>query len=79
MLYHKFDANTKIYTESVESETPLDNSTPIALPDITEHFTVAFRDGKWVSVLRPELKIIKGEIVEVKNEEEIIEEPIIEN
>lgn len=62
MLFHKFDPITKIYTESVEAELQPEHSTDKALPEITEHYTVAFIDGEFVSVLKPELQIIDNEI-----------------
>ena len=62
MLFHKFDSSSKIYTESVEAESQPENSTDKALPEITEHYTVAFLDEEWVSVLKPELQIIDNEI-----------------
>lgn len=72
MIYHKFDADSKIYIESVESEEQPENSVSGDLPDITEHYTIAFINNEWFSVLRPELQIIDGKIIK-------IEEPIIEN
>ncbi len=75
MLYHKFDADSKIYIESIESEEQLENSTDKKLPDITEHYTVAFIDGEWLSVLKPELEIINNKI-EVKQlavQEEVVQ------
>lgn len=68
MLFHKFDPVTKIYTESVESEEQPENSTDKTLPEITEHYTVAFIDGEFVSVLKPELQIVDNKI-ELKKEE----------
>lgn len=62
MLYHIFDADTKIYIESVEAESQPENSTDMILPDITDHYTVAFIDGQWISVLKPEFEIIDNEI-----------------
>lgn len=62
MLFHKFDPTTKIYTESVETDAQPEHSTNKALPEITEHYTVAFIDGEFVSVLKPELEIIDNEI-----------------
>lgn len=72
MLFHKFDPISKIHTESIESDSQPENSTDKHLPEITEHYTVAFIDDEWVSVLKPELQIIDNEI---KN----IEQPTIEN
>lgn len=73
MLYHKFDAETKIYIESVQAEERPENSVSGALPDITEHYTVAFIDEQWVSVLKPELEIIDNNIEFKKPEIEIID------
>lgn len=68
MLFHKFDPATKIYTEGVEAELQPESSTDKALPEITEHYTVAFIDGEWVSVLKPELQIIDNEIVKIEQQ-----------
>jgi hypothetical protein len=62
MLFHKFDPITKIYTESVEADVQPEHSTDKALPEITEHYTVAFIDDEFVSVLKPELQIVDNEI-----------------
>lgn len=70
MMYHKFDPETKIYTESVESDSQPEHSTIKVLPEITEYYTVAFIENKWVSVLKPEFEIIANEI-KLKNNEEI--------
>lgn len=64
MLFHVFDAESKIFIESVEAESQPENSTDMMLPDITEHYTVAFIDGQWVSVIKPEFEIIDNEIKE---------------
>jgi hypothetical protein len=69
MLFHKFDADTKIYIESVEADEQPENSASGELPDITDHYTVAFIDGQWFSVLKPELEIIDNKI-ELKKQEE---------
>lgn len=73
MLYHRFDAETKIYVESVEAEDKPENSVSGVLPDITEYYTVAFIDEQWVSVLKPELKIIDNKIELIKPELEIVD------
>lgn len=62
MLYHKFDADTKIYLETVEADEQPENSVAGELPDITEHYTVAFMDDQWFSVLKPELEIVENKI-----------------
>jgi hypothetical protein len=69
MLFHKFDAETKIYIESIEADEQPENSVAGLLPDITEHYTVAFIDDQWVSVLKPELEIVDNKI-ELKKQEE---------
>ena len=80
MMYHKFDADSKIYIESVESEEQPENSVSGVLPDITEHYTIAFINNEWFSVLRPELQIIDDKIVKIEQAiTEEIEEVIIEN
>lgn len=58
MLFHKFDPITKIYTESVEAELQ------------PEHYTVAFIDGEFVSVLKPELEIVDNEIKKIEKIEQ---------
>jgi hypothetical protein len=62
MLFHKFDADTKIFIESIESEEQPENSALGSLPDITEHYTVAFIGDEWVSVLKPESEILDNKI-----------------
>lgn len=70
MLFHKFDPISKIHTESIESDSQPEHSTDKHLPEITEHYTVAFIDGEWVSVLKPELEIINNEIKAVEKIQE---------
>ena len=70
MLFHKFDPVTKMYTESVEAELQPEHSTDKALPEITEHYTVALIEGEFVSVLKPELEIIDNEIKAVEKTQE---------
>lgn len=69
MLYHKYDPNTLLYIESVESDEQPENSVSGKLPDQTEHYTLAFTEDSWVSVLRPELEIVNGKIQEKASEE----------
>jgi hypothetical protein len=69
MLFHKIDPITKIYIESVEAEVQPEHSTDKDLPEITEHYTVAFIDGEFVSVLKPDLQIIDNEIKKIQTEE----------
>jgi hypothetical protein len=78
MLYHRFDADSKIYIESIESEEQLENSTDRKLPDITEHYTVAFIDGEWLSVLKPELEIINNKIEVKQLAEEVVQEEVVQ-
>lgn len=66
MIYHKFDADSKIYIESIESEEQPENSVSGVLPDTTEHYTIAFINNEWLSVLRPELQIIDNKIVKIE-------------
>ncbi len=68
MLFHKFDPVTNIYTESVEADVQPEHSTDKALPEITEHYTVAFIDDEFVSVLKPELQIVDNEIKPIEIE-----------
>lgn len=70
MLFHKFDPITKVYIESVEAEFQPEHSTDKALPEITEHYTVAFIDGEFVSVLKPELEIVDNEIKKIEKIEQ---------
>lgn len=69
MKFHKFDAETKIYIDTIEAEEQPENSVPGDLPDITEHYTVAFLDGQWVSVLKPEYEILDNKI-ELKQQQQ---------
>lgn len=62
MLYHKFDAETKVYIESVEAEGQPESSTDKKLPEITEQYTVAFVNEEWISVLKPGLEIVDNKI-----------------
>lgn len=62
MLYHKYDPETLLYVESVEADEQPEHSVAGALPDQTDHYTVAFVDDQWVSVLRPELEIVDNKI-----------------
>jgi hypothetical protein len=64
MQYHKYDAQTFLYVETVEAEEQPENSVSGVLPDQTEYYTLAFIDGVWVSVLRPNFQIIDSQIVE---------------
>ena len=69
MLYHRFDAETKIYLDTIEAEEQPENSVSGVLPDITEHYTVAFIGDEWVSVLKPEYEILDNKI-ELKQQQE---------
>lgn len=64
MLYHKYNSQTLLYVESIETEEQPEHSVAGALPDQTEHYTLAFTDGQWVSVLRPEFEILNNIIKE---------------
>lgn len=55
MLIHHFDPQTKIYTHSEEAEAVVENSTDVALPELDSIYTAAFIDGRWLSVMRPEV------------------------
>lgn len=63
MLFHKYDSISKIYLETIDVEIEPENSVSGILPELTEYYTVAYIDGTWVSVLRPELDIIDSQIV----------------
>jgi hypothetical protein len=52
MLFHKYDADTKLYIESVEAEEQPENSVSGILPEMTDLYTIAFIENEWVSVLR---------------------------
>ena len=52
MTFHKYDTNTKLYTESVEAEEQPDNSVAGDLPEMTDFYTLAFVENEWVSVLK---------------------------
>jgi hypothetical protein len=62
MLYHKYDPETLLYVESIEADEQPEHSVAGFLPDQTDHYTVAFVDDQWVSVLRPELEIVDNKI-----------------
>ena len=62
MLYHKYDPETLLYVESVETEEQPENSVAGNLPDQTDHYTIAYIEESWVSVLRPELEIVDNKI-----------------
>ena len=52
MIFHKYDANTKLYVESVEAEEQPDNSVAGFLPEMTDFYTLAFIENEWVSILK---------------------------
>ncbi len=62
MLYHKYDSSSKIYIESVEVEEQPEHSISGNLPEITEHYTVAFINNEWISVLKTDLEIVDNKI-----------------
>ena len=62
MLYHKYDPDNLLYVESIEADEQPEYSVAGSLPDQTDHYTVAFVDDQWVSVLRPELEIVDNKI-----------------
>lgn len=72
MLFHKFDPITNIYIESIEVDIQPENSTEKALPEITEHYTVALIGGEFVSVLKPELQIIDNKIKKQEPKEDTL-------
>jgi hypothetical protein len=65
MKFHKYDPQTFLYVETVEAEQQPEHSVEGYLPGETEYYTIAFLDGVWVSVLRPEFEIIDNQIVEI--------------
>lgn len=71
MLYHKYDPQTLLYVESIEAEEQPEHSVAGALPDQTEHYTLAFADGQWVSVLRPEFEIVDSQIRKIAKDEPV--------
>lgn len=62
MKYHKYDPDTLLYVESVEAKSRPEHSVAGDLPDQTQRYTLAYIDGVWVSVLRPEFETINNEI-----------------
>ena len=62
MKYHKYDPETLLYVESIETEEQPENSVVGDLPDETEHYTLARIGDTWVSVLRPEYEIVDSKI-----------------
>lgn len=71
MLYHKYDPQTLLYAESIEAEEQPEHSVDGVLPDQTEHYTLAFADGQWVSVLRPEFEIVDSQIRKIAKDEPV--------
>ncbi len=70
MLWHKYDPATKIYIDSVESSEQPENSVGGNLPEVTQHYTVAYIDDEWVSVIRPEYEVIDNKL-SLKQESEV--------
>ena len=70
MLWHKYDSVTKIYIDSVESNEQPENSVGGNLPEVTQHYTVAYIDDEWVSVIRPEYEVIDNKL-SLKQESEV--------
>lgn len=63
MKYHIYDSKTGIYIETVEQDNQSQNSVEGYLPEQTEFYTVAYIDGEWFSVIRPEYEIIDDQFV----------------
>lgn len=71
MKYHKYDADTGIYIETIESG--IDGSIPnysVAgnLPEETEYYTIAYINNEWVSVVRPEYIISENGFEKINKE-----------
>ena len=66
MLIHNYDPITKLYLSSQELETLPESATAQPLPEMTEDYTLAFIDGVWVTVLRPNRQIVNNQIVVVE-------------
>jgi hypothetical protein len=62
MLYHKIDPETGLYIESVESEEKPEGFVEGNLPEATEHYTLAYVNDEWISVLKKEYEIINNSI-----------------
>jgi hypothetical protein len=69
MKYHKYDPQTLLYVETIESEQQPENSISGELPEITEFYTVAFINDEWISVLKSEYEIIDNQIVKKESED----------
>jgi|688.fasta_scaffold1165426_2 hypothetical protein len=52
MTFHKYDIDTKLYIESVETEEQPENSVSGILPEMTDLYALAFIENEWVSVLK---------------------------
>jgi len=63
MKYHKFDPQTFMYIETVESDIQPEFSVGGEIPEITEYYTIAFVNNVWVSVVSPNYEIINNEFV----------------
>lgn len=64
MKYHKYDSETYLYLETVETEIQPEFSVDGFLPEITEYYTIAFINNEWVSVINPKYEIINNQFVE---------------
>jgi hypothetical protein len=75
MTYHLYDQVTGLYLETVEAEIQPSNSVSGSLPDRTDQYTIAFIDGDWVSVLRPELEISENKIIAKPDQSSSVADP----
>jgi hypothetical protein len=70
MKYHKYDPQTFLYVETVESDVQPENSVSGDLPEMTQFYTLAYIENEWLSVVRPEYEIVDNEFVKKESEEE---------
>jgi hypothetical protein len=64
MKYHKYDSQTFLYIETVESDVQPEFSVGGEIPEITEYYYIAFINNEWVSVVSPNYEIIDNQFVE---------------
>jgi hypothetical protein len=64
MKYHKYDSQTFLYIETVESDVQPEFSVNGEIPEITEYYYIAFINNEWVSVVSPNYEIIDNQFVE---------------
>lgn len=77
MIYYKYDSQTLIYTETVETNLKPENSTDKKIPEITEYYTPAFINNEWICVVNPKYEIVNNEFVRKQDENENLILPLV--